>query len=63
VRKWLESHTSAKVLFNPDVAHGAGLLLNPAWQQTILKEVMDMMATEECAGEDCDDIIDRVERD
>ena len=56
VRKWLETHTQAKVLFNPEVAHGAGLLLNPGWQQTILREVTDMMAREsDDIEDDCND--------
>lgn len=43
VRQWLEGHTKAKVLFNPDAAHGAGLLKSPAWQCTILQHLMQLL--------------------
>lgn len=50
IRDWLESHTKAKVLYNATAAHGAGLLLNQEWQQTVLQNVMQLVESPSSAA-------------
>lgn len=50
VRDWLESHTKAKVMYNPTANHGAGLLLNMEWQRAVLQSVLQLVESPSSAA-------------